>query len=201
MKALLSKTSKMNCHSWGISAWMCKVGEALSKVEGSTCEKCYARRNMYHMPNVKDAQDRRWQEYQMAEWPSMMIDTIQGMKQFRWFDSGDLQDLRMLKRIVTVVTGTPSTKHWLPTREKGVVQEYLTLYGSFPSNLVVRISMPMIGMVARVRWPAKLRHQIRTSTVGADDGFQCPAYQQGGKCGSCSACWSHKVGNINYPQH
>ena len=194
MKALLSKTSKMPGRSWGISAWMCQTGEKLSKVEGSTCNKCYARKNMYHFPVVKAAQDRRWQEYQMPEWVDMMVDTIHKDSYFRWFDSGDLQNVQMLRKICMVVERTPNTRHWLPTRENVYVQGYLQMYGSFPDNLTVRISMPMVGQTARVRG-------YNTSTVGSQQGKHCPAYQQGGKCLDCRACWDSSIPNINYPQH
>ena len=52
-KKLLSNVSKMPGYSISRSAWLCDVGSRLAEIEGSTCENCYARKGMYHMPNVK----------------------------------------------------------------------------------------------------------------------------------------------------
>ena len=52
LKSLLSNTSKMPSKSINRSAFLCHVGAILSKLEGSTCYKCYAQKGMYRMPNV-----------------------------------------------------------------------------------------------------------------------------------------------------
>ncbi len=44
---------------------------------------------------------------------------------FRWFDSGDLQSVEMVRDIVAVAERTPEIRHWLPTREYATVREYL----------------------------------------------------------------------------
>ena len=55
----LGAPSKMPGRSWGISPKLCKVGQALAKIPGSTCEKCYAMRDNYTYPSVKTAHARR----------------------------------------------------------------------------------------------------------------------------------------------
>jgi hypothetical protein len=58
-KRMLSNVSKMPGHSISRSARLCHVGQKLRKIKGSTCEKCYALKGMYNMPNVKQAMERR----------------------------------------------------------------------------------------------------------------------------------------------
>ena len=64
---------------------------------------------------------------------------INGDRTFRWFDSGDLQDVEMLERIVSVARHTPEIRHWLPTRERGIVWRYLATE-VLPANLTIRLS-------------------------------------------------------------
>ena len=54
-KKNLSDVSKMPGKSISRSAYLCHVGQKLRKVKGSTCEKCYACKSMYNMPNVKES--------------------------------------------------------------------------------------------------------------------------------------------------
>ena len=35
---------------------------------------------------------------------------------FRWFDSGDMYDIRLARKILEVCERTPWVKHWIPTR-------------------------------------------------------------------------------------
>ena len=45
-------------------------------------------------------------------------------------------------------------------------------------------------------------HVFNTSTVVSKSAdATCPAYQQGGKCGSCRSCWDPAVRNVAYPRH
>lgn len=64
-----------------------------------------------------------------------------------------------------------------------------------PSNLVVRMSGAMIDGAAPSNFP-------NTSTVvKLKDMATCPAYTQGGVCGTCRNCWDPNVKNIAYPKH
>jgi len=43
-----------------------------------------------------------------------------------------------------------------------------------------------------------------TSTVHKNKkpiGRECPSYKQDGECGSCRACWNHKVKQVSYKEH
>ena len=100
-----------------------------------------------------------------------------------------------LVNIVEVANLCPDTKFWLPTRENALVSQYLSTMGSFPKNLVVRISGAMIDGYAPIKF-------FNTSTVVSKSAdATCPAYQQGGVCGSCRHCWDPAVRNVAYPRH
>ena len=42
-----------------------------------------------------------------------------------------------------------------------------------------------------------------TSSVNAKSaqGYCCPAYDQGGNCGDCRACWDSNIDNVDYKLH
>ena len=213
----LSKPSKMPGWAYGIPAAECKTGKKLQNVEGSTCYNCYALKGCYVFKVVQDAQYRRLASIRSAVWVDAMILIINSKKskEFRWHDSGDVQDPEHLKKIYEVCKGTPGIKHWMPTREAWVKQ-YLD---QKPDNLVIRFSMPMVDQEAAASWP-------NTSTVTSDHSVDnCPAFRTDktgtvhtleeytamtkpkkkeldlGHCGSCRRCWNPDIKNIAYGQH
>lgn len=196
----LGKPSKMPGHTYGLSAFDCKVGAQLREVEGSTCNKCYATRGNYLFANVKKAQALRLSSLDEAQWVLVMVEKIRKLHEphFRWHDSGDIQSLQHLFQIVAVAEALPEVAFWMPTREKGIVNEYLRTFGAFPDNLTVRVSAAMIGGNPPAGFP-------QTSTVVKKDhevvGHLCPSSKQDGKCGSCRACWDKTVDNVAYPYH
>jgi len=194
-----SMPSKMPCLSWSISAKRCKTGAKLVKVAGSVCSGCYALKGNYGFPVVKAAHERRFQALQLPEWTTAMIVAIRGTESsgyFRWHDSGDLQDVAHLAKLVEIARALPDIKFWLPTREYGIVASFLRS-DSFPENLIVRLSAYMIEGE-----PPALAKRLGLTTSGVSKvGFTCPASGQGGKCLSCRACWSKDVQNVNYKKH
>jgi hypothetical protein len=126
---------------------------------------------------------------------------------FRWHDAGDLQGVAHLRLICRVAELTPSVTHWLPTREAGTVRSYLESGGSIPVNLTVRLSVPRVnGVVPPVYLKLRaMSAQIAFSQVhdaALPDGAQsCVAYQQGGECSDCRACWSADIASVSYPIH
>ena len=68
----------------------------------------------------------------------------------RWFDSGDLQSVEMLRAICNVCALTPQIKHWLPTQERAIVQEFKRS-NTIPANLVIRISASKILSLKHIR--------------------------------------------------
>ena len=199
----LSKPSKMPSYGYSLSAFKCKVGSKLREIENSTCYECYAMAGRYVFRNVQDALDRRMDKLlNNPKWVDAMVFLLlhycTKSKVFRWHDSGDIQSIDHLQKIVEIAERTSDIQHWLPTREVGIVKQYLKEFGEFPNNLVVRISATMINGL-----PHKFhRHTSTVSTAKDFDlGWTCPASKQGNKCGTCRACWDSNVENITYPLH
>ena len=195
-----SKPSKMPCHSWSIPAKDCKTGSKLVQVSGSICEDCYALSGFYRMGNVKSCLEKRLQSLSNPKWEEAMTVAISGSEGsgfFRWFDSGDIQSLAHLKQIAQIATNLPKIQFWLPTKEYGIVQDFLK-ENELPINLTIRLSAYMIDGPAPVALASRLG--LVTSTV-SKTSWTCPAGSQGNKCLQCRACWDKQVSNVAYKYH
>jgi hypothetical protein len=198
----LSDTSKMPGKSWGINANLCRTGSKLAKVDGSICSTCYANKGMYTLfKQVKISQITRLElfEADRAAWVGAMVKLVASESFFRWFDSGDLQSVEMLAAICDVARATPNTRHWLATRERGIVKAWLAAGNEWPANLVCRISATYFDEI-----PAnKLTPWSSMAHKGApmESAHNCPAPMQGGSCGDCRACWSSDVSLVTYHAH
>jgi len=222
----LSKPDKMPCHCYNLPARRCKVGAKLAKVKGSVCFGCYAADSVewvhrkwevkggrwattrYLFHRVQRALERRYQCLSDPLWVPAMVYLINhfakpnaawnrpAVKYFRWHDSGDIQDANHLANIIQVARSTPDVKHWLPTREYAIVQQFTDP----PSNLVIRLSAHMENGTPPTAYG------LPTSTVSTGNkpengGSRCYAYKRGGQCGSCRKCWNPNVQNIDYKKH
>ena len=197
----LSKPSKMPCHGWSIPASLCKTGGKLRNVAGSVCSKCYALKGRYPFPNVQGALQRRLEGFANMFWVEAMTSAIllcESSGHFRWFDSGDLQSVEMLEKIAKVCRNLPAIRFWLPTREYGIVSEYIRKHGFLPENLTVRLSAYML----EGKPPSEIASRLGCQTSGVSaESFTCPAPSQGNKCLTCRACWNKNVANVNYKTH
>ena len=195
----LAKPSKMPGFGYGLSALNCKTGSKLRKIKNSICSACYALKGRYVFPNVLNAHKRRLKALPHTLWVDAMVHLINSKKSkfFRWHDSGDLQDLEHLKKIVRVCERTPSVSHWCPTREVGILKEYKRTR-ALPANLVVRVSATMVNGA-----PHKFHEHSSTVITSKDlaSCHLCPAPEQGNNCGSCRACWSPSVLDVSYIAH
>ena len=187
----LSAPSKMPGPAYNLPAWQCITGAKLQAVSGSVCHGCYALKGRYRFNNVKQALQRRATSLDHPHWVEAMVALITGHKYFRWHDSGDLQSEWHLKQIFEVCKRTPSTKHWMPTREARFLK--LLDPAIIPSNLIIRMSSHMIDQGPVTFWPW-------TSTVSTKSKT-CPAQDQGNSCRDCRACWDRSVSNVTYPKH
>jgi hypothetical protein len=190
----LSAPGKMPEGSYNLPASMCQTGQILAKVEGTPCFKCYADdRGRYRFPNVKDALARRLDSLGHPLWVQAMTVLIKGKKHFRWHDSGDLQSVQHLKNIFEVCNLTPDTMHWLPTQER----KFLPLNtDSIPKNLLIRLSNAKNDTKPGNAWD-----HWSTVVTTPRAGHVCPAPDQGNECGSCRACWSKDVKEVQYRIH
>lgn len=200
----LSKTSKMPCRSWGISARDCITGARLVELEGSVCSKCYALKGMYFFKDTKSAHAKRKDSMlNNPNWVPLMSELIELSEDsgyFRWFDSGDVQSLKNLEDIVQIANNLPKIQFWLPTKEWGIVLEYKEKHGAFPTNLIVRLSAYMVNSVVSEHTTQKLEC-VSSSVVTKEEDATCRAFEKGGKCHDCRACWKKEVGNVSYLKH
>jgi len=198
--------TKMPGTTFALDAFACNTGSKLAKIAGTPCSVCYAR----HLQRIRPSVDQGWKANlakfrqaassdNLTAWVDAM--TFQILRyntdlHHRWFDSGDLQSVEMLKAICNVCALTPQIKHWLPTQERAIVQEFKRS-NKIPANLVIRISASKIN--------GTLPNADNTSNVFTTTdhihGTECKARERGNNCGQCRACWSHSVKNVSYPKH
>ena len=197
----LGNPSKMPGTSYGISAHNCITGAKLAKVPGSVCFGCYALRANYNYQSVKTAHQRRQESIAGPHWSAAMAFLINrsGQIYHRWHDSGDLQSVEHLTKICAVAALTPSVRHWLPTRELGIVSAYKAQGGIVPDNLLIRVSATMVDGPATKAWPQTSGvHTGKSVDAGT---HACPAPKYNNTCGPCRACWSKEVPHVSYHKH
>jgi hypothetical protein len=153
------------------------------------------------MPSTKKALDRRLKAYRSKRFVENFVLALRGEKFFRWFDSGDIQDLAMLESIAEIARQTPNCTHWLPTKESGIVKAYLAKHKTFPSNLVVRISAYMVNQLEHSKLTGNGSVVLSSFESVPADIVACVAPKQGGKCLDCRACWSKEVKTVAYLEH
>lgn len=196
----LSKTSKLD----GILSWSL---QALDTCPGSrsddgglvpACQGCYATTGNYRFANVKKPREFNREDWHRDNWVNDMVQALDSSRYFRWFDSGDMYDIRLAEKILQVMALTPHCKHWLPTRMhkfskfKTVIDHMQDL-----PNVVVRFSSDSVT--------GEVIEGLNTSTIFSDtvpaNAFECKAYQHEGKCNGCRACYDKNVSVIAYKAH
>ena len=179
--------------AYNLPAIRCKTGSKLRKIKNSVCSGCYALKGRYAFPNVQNALERRYQSLNHVQWTEAMTVLVKDHPWFRWHDSGDLQGPEHLKKIFEVCKLTPETQHWLPTQER----KFLPLSGStIPKNLIIRLSNAKNDTK-----PGRAWDHWSTVVTTPRAGHVCPAPDQGNVCGSCRACWSRDVKEVQYRIH
>jgi len=202
----LTSTSKMPCKSYSLPTIACNTGSKMAKIKGSICSSCYADKGFYKMyrNTIEPLQVARLFSIDDDNWVDAFVVAIGNDKYFRWHDSGDLMSVEHLEKIVQVCERTPNTKHWLPTREYGIVGAF-TCSHKIPKNLIIRLSAMFPDK--RVIIPVSLQgeKQIATSNVHTHTatmihGEACKAPSQKGECRDCRKCWTTK-NEISYLMH
>jgi hypothetical protein len=197
----LSKASKMPCKSWSLQAL--DTCPASLKPDGSlvdACKGCYATQGNYRYPNVKAPRLSNQVDWKRENWVQDMIRELDNERYFRWFDSGDVYDLRLAKKILEVMQQTTWVKHWLPTRMHKF-PKFLPVFEKMEAlqNVVVRYSSDSVT--------GQTIPGTNTSTItpyamdDTDIVSVCRAYEREGKCGTCRACWDKTVSVIAYSAH
>jgi hypothetical protein len=151
------------------------------------------------MSSVYVAQEKRlaaWKDD--IDWPELMAIRLlikQSQKVFRWFDSGDLQSVKMLEDICKVCTYTDGyLRHWLPTQERKFLKECTC---DIPENLNIRVSSTQLEQKQDAKDYTN-SFVVKEPNVFA---YTCPSKNQGGKCKECRACWDRNVSHVAYLQH
>ena len=199
----LTQTSKMPCKSYSLPTEACQTGFKMSKIAGSVCSVCYADKGFYKMYQnaIKPAQFARLDSINDPVWVDAMVTLIGLDPYFRWHDSGDLQSLEHFEKIVLVSTLTPTTRHWLPTREYSIIKAFIAKGGIIPKNLIVRLSGMYPDKAVIVPKTLQNVKGITTSNVHTKKplGLACKAPEQDGECRDCRACWTDKP--VSYLMH
>jgi hypothetical protein len=198
----LSAPSKMPCPSFSTPAAACHTGAKLAQIEGSVCHGCYAKKGNYRYDNVIKHRENNLKSLDdLSVWRRSMIKVIKdndATGYFRWHDSGDIQSTAHLIAIIDIAQALPDIKFWLPTKEKGMINQ-VRRQMQIPDNLIIRLSMPMIDQ------PPNTKSWGLTSTVrtkgGEVHGVECKAPENNKKCGTCRACWDKTISNITYLKH
>jgi hypothetical protein len=196
----LSKASKMPSRSWSLQAL--DTCPASRKADGSlvdACSGCYATTGNYRFKNVKAPREHNREDWKRDAWVDDMVAELDNDRYFRWFDSGDVYDVRLAHKILEVMQRTPWCNHWLPTRMhkftkfRPVLAQMQELH-----NVVVRLSSDSIT--------GDVVEGDTTSTIATLDNVPnsatvCEAYTRGGKCGPCRACWDKNTAVVCYIGH
>ena len=200
----LSKTSKLDgIRSWSLQAVeTCPGSAAPSLPEGlvDACRGCYARTGMYNMPNVIQPREFNRGDWKREEWVTEMVEALKKQKFFRWFDSGDMYDIKLAHKILAVMELTPHVQHWLPTRMAKFAKfgPVIRAMQALPNVMVRFSSDSVIGEFT----PGLHGSTIFPMGTEAPQGtVTCEAYSRDGKCGDCYACYSKDVPVIAYPTH
>lgn len=96
----LSKTSKLD----GILSWSLEAIETCPGSKGvdgqlvDACKGCYATAGNYRYPNVKAPRIHNREDWKRDEWVDDMVQALDSSRYFRWFDSGDMYDIRLAEK-------------------------------------------------------------------------------------------------------
>jgi hypothetical protein len=198
----LSKTSKLD----GILSWSL---QAIDTCPGSVakggglvdaCKGCYATTGNYNYPNVKLPRALNKEDWKRKEWVDEMVIALDSSRYFRFFDSGDMYDIRLAEKILELCTKAHWVKFWIPTRMHKFkkFQSVIAKMQALP-NVVVRFSSDSVQ--------GQTVEGMTTSTIFSeesqlpDNATICKAYEHEGKCNGCRACYNKDVPLIAYKSH
>lgn len=198
----LSVTSKLDgIKSWSLNALDTCPGSVSNKTElVPACQGCYATTGNYVFSNVRTPREHNKEDWKRPAWVKDMAQALHAEAYFRWFDSGDMYDLRLARKMLAVMQATPGCKHWLPTRmyKFAKFRPVLDAMRALP-NVAVRFSS---DSVTGDFTPGLHGSTIITARETAPPGVAvCHAYEHGGKCSGCRACWDKSIPVIAYVAH
>ena len=197
----LSKTSKLDgIRSWSLQARETCPGSVNSAGElVDACAGCYATMGNYYLPSVISIRANNKATWQDPSWVDSMVAELDADRYFRWFDSGDVYNIKLARKILEIMIRTPWCNHWLPTRmyKFKKFRVVFDLMRALP-NVMVRYSADDID---------GSYDTVHNSTIVANEGQLPPgvhlgvAYKNAGKCNGCRACWHKDVPVVAYLAH
>ena len=208
----LSDVDKLPGYSWSLCPMDCKTGMSMRGTPGSVCNVCYATGGRYYaFGTFADSHARKLNAWasDRERWLEAMdyiLNHSPKIKQepyFRFFDSGDIYSKEMLDDIATLARDNPDVKFWVPTKEYRLVGDW-TKNHTLPENMVIRVSHRNINhefSPDELRTHGHVSYVWDPTTGSKTKGFVCPAYKQGGRCGTCRACWNNHVKEVIYKIH
>ena len=108
----LSKASKMPCRSWSLQALVtCPASKDKNGELVPACKGCYATTGNYNFPNVKAPRQHNQEDWKREEWVSDFIAELDNDRYFRWFDSGDMYNIKLAEKMLAIMEATPWVKH------------------------------------------------------------------------------------------
>ena len=202
MAVRISVTSKLD----GIRSWSLQAIETCPGSVGkngelvAACKGCYATTGNYLYPNVKAPRAENKQDWRREDWVDDMVSTLENDRFFRWLDSGDLYSLELAEKVYQVMYLTPWVKHWLPTRmhKFAKFQAVLRKMEALPNVMVRRSTDTVDGSFDPSVHGSCIIPDAESLPAGA---VRCEAYDRGGKCGGCRACWDKDVPVVAYVAH
>lgn len=202
MAIRISVTSKLDgVRSWSLQARATCPGATAA--DGSlvpACDGCYAVGGNYRFANVREPRESNQVDWKRDGWADDMVAALARDTHFRWFDSGDLYDIRLARKVLEVMTRTPHVQHWLPTRMHKFAKfaRVLDAMRALP-NVMVRPSSDEVDGT----YTAGLHGSCIVPTIDAlpEGAMLCHAATNDGKCGPCRACYSKEVPVVAYLAH
>lgn len=200
----LSNTSKLGVKSWSLQAInTCPASLGKNGELVDACKGCYATAGHYRFANARASREFNRQAWQQDAFVSDFIKALHKERFFRWFDSGDMYDLRLANKMLEIMQATPHVKHWLPTRMYKFKKFHAVIRGMASlDNVVVRLSSDSVtGELVQSDLTDTNSTIVPENALSEYKGFICQAFYQDGKCLDCTACYNKDVKTVAYVGH
>jgi hypothetical protein len=111
-----------------------------------------------------------------------------------------MYSLSLAVKMYAVMVATPHVQHWLPTRmyKFAKFETILAQMEALPNVMVRRSSDAIDGTYTEGVHGSTILPSADTVPAGVT---LCQAYEHGGKCNGCRACYSKDVAVVGYPAH
>jgi hypothetical protein len=206
MAIKLSNTSKMRVTGKKVRSWSLEAGVTCPMAkDAEVCKECYAQKGMYRFPVVKAVRQNNRIDYKTDNWIDRMVSECSKYDMIRLFDSGDCETQELALKIEQVITRTPATKWWFPTRmdKSPKLSTILNRIKLLP-NVAFRPSADNIGLNNNER-EGVLSYVIRPEEIfeAKRQGiYVCPVGSTPNQksCDTCTMCYQKNV-KVAYVLH